>query len=112
MATYAPRWIADDGSEHKSEEACLRHEMQVLLERELDYWLAEQKELAPKKASEYRRIILLWETRSGASKQADPEGIDPNAYGQLPIPPMDGPDPYEEMAKELLREGSEQLEEA
>lgn len=86
MAVFTPKWTADDGTEHDTEELAVRHELRVLVGKEADMFLATLGLLPPsRKYTEYKNVILKWEARNeqqeGDGVQQQPE--QPDLEGDL-----------------------------
>jgi hypothetical protein len=98
MAKYVPQWEACDGQRFDTEEACIEHELEALLNAEIDLFLEMRygpMSKAHRRRAAYRDLILAWEKKRGSEGRND---VQP----ELQYPPVD-PD--------LLREDFEPLEE-
>ena len=80
MGRAVERWVADDGSEFDSKRDMLVHEMTILDEKEIDYFVTTVIDTSVKRASEYKKLLMAWQKHIRTQQFEEPMQL------ELPLP--------------------------
>lgn len=88
MGRAVERWIADDGTEFDNKRDMLLHEMTVLDEKEIDYFVNHVIETSVKRASEYKKLLITWQKHVRSQELDKPTLPELKEALELPLNPL------------------------
>ena len=88
MGRAVERWIADDGTEFDNKRDMLLHEMTLLDEKEIDYFVTHVIETSVKRASEYKKLLITWQKHVRSQELDKPTMQEVKEVLELPLNPL------------------------
>lgn len=88
MGRAVERWIADDGTEFDNKRDMLLHEMTLLDEKEIDYFVTHVIETSVKRASEYKKLLITWQKHVRSQELDKPTIQEVKEVLELPLNPL------------------------
>jgi hypothetical protein len=88
MGKAVERWIADDGTEFDNKRDMLLHEMTVLDEKEIDYFVSHVIDTSVKRASEYKKLLITWQKHVRSQELDKPTMQAMKEVLELPLNPL------------------------
>lgn len=76
MGRAVERWVADDGTEFDSKREMLIHEMTILDEKEIDFFVSNIIETSAKRASEYKKLLMTWQKHIRGQQLEEPKQLE------------------------------------
>lgn len=81
MGRAVEKWIADDGSEFGNKRDMIVHEMTILDEKEIDYFVTSIIQTSVKRTSEYKKLLMSWQKHVRTQQFEEPVQL------ELPLSP-------------------------